>query len=276
MIAYLNINSYRYKYCDILELLHHQYVDIMCVAETKLDQTYPDGQFIAENYVMYRRDGISSRSGGLITYVSTAISSRRRSDLEPVNNECITIEYTQDRKKSIVFVCYRSPSTNVKMYLEALTKCMDKALCETETIIIIGDLNQNMLQRTTSNEIRDFADMFALKNFIKSATCYKNPENHTLVDLLLCNKSRQFSSAGVIENGLSDVHHFIFGVLSHQYIPNKPKTITYQSYKSCDENDFNKDLSETPFYVGAVFDDVEDKMVLSKITHRRCQYPCPH
>ena len=192
--------------------------------------------------------------------MSTAISSRRRSDLEPVNNECITIEYTQDRKKSIVFVCYRSPSTNVKMYLEALTKCMDKALCETETTIIIGDLNQNMLQRTTSNEIRDFADMFALKNFIKSATCYKNPENHTLVDLLLCNKSRQFSSTGVIENGLSDVHHFIFGVLSHQYIPNKPKTITYRSYKTFDENEFNKDLSETPFHVGAVFDDVEDKL----------------
>ena len=53
IMAYLNINSYRYKTCDIIDLLNKQQLDIMCIAETKLDQSFPDSQFMASNFVIY-------------------------------------------------------------------------------------------------------------------------------------------------------------------------------------------------------------------------------
>ena len=66
LLAYLNINSYRYKSSDIISVLNNNTVSIMCIAETKLDQSFPDQQFQAENYTMHRRDGPSQFSVGLI------------------------------------------------------------------------------------------------------------------------------------------------------------------------------------------------------------------
>jgi hypothetical protein len=60
VIAYLNINSYRYKSGDIISLLNKNYIDVMCVAETKLDSAFSEEQFQAQNYTMFRRDGSTS------------------------------------------------------------------------------------------------------------------------------------------------------------------------------------------------------------------------
>jgi predicted phosphohydrolase len=82
----------------------------------------------------------------------------------------------------------------------------ERALIESNDITIIGDLNQNMKQANQSMELRDLMDMFGFKNLITSPTCYKNPHNHTLVDVLLSNNPRKYCSSGIIQNGLSDVH----------------------------------------------------------------------
>lgn len=52
ILSYLNINSYRYKYSDIITLLNEN-SDIICIAETKLDRSFPDKQFHAVNYITY-------------------------------------------------------------------------------------------------------------------------------------------------------------------------------------------------------------------------------
>ena len=258
IIAYLNINSYRYKACDIIDILKGQFIDIMCIAETKLDQTFPDAQFHADNYVLYRRDGASGYSGGLIVYASSMLSTRRRSDLE-ADLELIVIEQINNSKKSFFYICYRAPRIDAKSYLQVLSKSLDRALIESNDITIIGDINQNMMQISQSNELRDLADLFGLKNLITTPTCYKNPNNHTLVDVLLTNNPHHYCNSGTIQNGLSDVHHFIYGVLRQKQVRQQAKTVTYRSYKSFDPDNFNADLAQVPFHVGAIFDDIDDK-----------------
>jgi exonuclease III len=126
VIAYLNINSYRYKACDILDTLNKQLVDIVCISETKLDQSFPDTQFQAENYVLYRKDGSSAYSGGLIVYATSTISTRRRTDLERPDLEFIVLELIHDKTKSFYYICYRAPRIDVNSYLSALSNSMDR------------------------------------------------------------------------------------------------------------------------------------------------------
>jgi hypothetical protein len=45
LAAHLNINSHRYKFDEIKELLSDKIVDIFFVAESKLDATFNDNLF---------------------------------------------------------------------------------------------------------------------------------------------------------------------------------------------------------------------------------------
>ena len=257
-IAYLNINSLRYKASDVISILNTKYIDVLCVAETKLDNTFPNEQFQATDFTTYRKDGPSALSGGLLVYVSSRVSSRRRIDLEP-SCECIVVELVCERKKAFLYFCYRSPRINVNTYLELLSRSVDQALIETDNISIIGDLNQNLMMSTHSNELRDFADLYNMTNIIKSPTCYKSVNNNSLVDIVFTTDKSFYKASDVLKNGLSDCHHMILCVMKSINIKRRSKFITYRSYKTFDQELFENDLAEAPFHVGAVFDSTDDK-----------------
>ena len=62
--SYLNINSIRNKF-DNLKLIIDEHVDILCVAETKIDNSFPTAQFSWPGYHRSNRLDISDRQGGL-------------------------------------------------------------------------------------------------------------------------------------------------------------------------------------------------------------------
>ena len=49
IIAQLNINSLRYKFDSLVEILHSN-VDMLLVPEAKIDSTFPTAQFKIEGY----------------------------------------------------------------------------------------------------------------------------------------------------------------------------------------------------------------------------------
>ena len=54
-------------------------VDVVSIAETKIDASFPSAQFVLEGYHSPYRLDIRSRSGGVLAYVKSSISSRRLS-----------------------------------------------------------------------------------------------------------------------------------------------------------------------------------------------------
>ena len=50
-LSYLNINSIR-KHYDDLKLINNQNVDILCIAETKIDESFPTAQFFSINFLV--------------------------------------------------------------------------------------------------------------------------------------------------------------------------------------------------------------------------------
>jgi hypothetical protein len=56
LICHLNINSMRYKFDEIKELLFDKVVDCLIVSETKIDSTFKDSLFEVDGYKLQRRD----------------------------------------------------------------------------------------------------------------------------------------------------------------------------------------------------------------------------
>ena len=70
----------------------------------------------------------------------------------------------------------------------------------------------------TQTSMKVFCDSYEFKNLIKDATCYKNPENPSCIDLILTNNPNSFQNSGVIETGLSDFHKMMVTVMKTTYI----------------------------------------------------------
>ena len=75
ILAHLNINSLRNKF----DLLHEQIkgsIDTLMIFETKLDDRFPDGQFLIEGYhAPFRFDRIKYE-GGIVLYVREDIPAK--------------------------------------------------------------------------------------------------------------------------------------------------------------------------------------------------------
>ena len=76
-----------------------------------------------------------------------------------------------------------------------------------------------------------FRDTFGLKRLIKDATCYKNPENPSSIDLVLINNPFSFKNSCVIETGSSDFHRMVVTVMKTSFERLKPRVISYRDYK---------------------------------------------
>ncbi len=58
-------------------MLNKNSLDLICIAETKLDASFPDATFQVDNYRQYRKD-YTDTSGGLVAYGRSEILSQRR------------------------------------------------------------------------------------------------------------------------------------------------------------------------------------------------------
>ena len=77
--AHININSLRYKFIEIKELLTDKIVDVLFISETKLDHTFRESTLAIEGYQLVRRDR-DKNGGGLAAYIRNDLPSRRRTD----------------------------------------------------------------------------------------------------------------------------------------------------------------------------------------------------
>ena len=69
-------------------------------------------------------------------------------------------------------------------------KVIDSLSARYEKFILIGDFNAE-----PGTTIKDFCDIYSFKNLIKDATCFKNPDKPTCVDLMLPNRNRSFQNS---------------------------------------------------------------------------------
>src|SRR5207245_5311131 len=103
--------------------------DVICVQETFLK---PNKMFKIDKYDIIRKDRVEQAKGGLITFVRTGISYRVIDS--PVNVECVIIETSFRKSKTIIINVYNPPDKeiDVSAYRE---------LFSFKNCVIIGDFN---------------------------------------------------------------------------------------------------------------------------------------
>jgi exonuclease III len=258
--AYLNINSLINKYTVVNDMLTKQPVDLICIAETKLDASTPDRQIEAEQYRLFRADR-DSNGGGLVVHVRSDLPCRQRQDIKTQGVESIAIEIRLDKDKWLFLNYYRPPNVANNVFTQNMTTCLDKLSGDYDRLVIIGDLNYDLSASdgTKNRTLTDICDIYDLKNLIKNPTCFKNPQNPSLVDVILTQNPKVFKHSGTLETGLSDFHHLIYAVACKHAPPTKARKVTYRSFKTFKEAEFLKDLDAAPYQVGTSFTDVDDQ-----------------
>ena len=96
---------------------------------------------------------------------------------------------------------------------------------------------------SSETALRNFCDLYQLKNLVREPTCFKNPDNPSCIDLFLTNCSRSFQDTQVIETGLSDFHKMNLTVLKMFFTKQKHETIFYRNYKKFDNLKFKEALN---------------------------------
>ena len=63
------------KFSELQHILHRHFVDILGIAKTKIDDSFFDGQFQADNCKLYHQDR-NRRGGGIMMYINDTIPHR--------------------------------------------------------------------------------------------------------------------------------------------------------------------------------------------------------
>ena len=176
----------RNKFTDLQTIINGN-VDIVSVAETKLDASFPSSQFTLEGYhIPYRLD-INNKSGGLFVYVKLSIPSRCLSFEELcISIQAIPFEINLRKEKWLVMSIYRPPSQNSEYFLNSLTKIIYYFANTYDNHLMLGGFNLE----PTDSALMGFLDNNSLTNLIKTSTCFKG--KGSCIDLILTNRKFSF------------------------------------------------------------------------------------
>ena len=210
--------------------------DILLLSETKIDDSFPDSQFFAEGFKMYRKDRTKT-GGGLLLYVNENLPGKIISSYKfKENSEIILFEFSVSNKKWLLFGNYKPPSQNDLSYKRSRIKsCFEFFSPIYENFVLLGDFNMS----TENPNLKNFMCSFDLESLINSSTCYKSI-NPTCIDLILNNKKNHFMKSATLETGLSDHHKLVATILRKLISKGNSRKMFYRDYKR-----FNKKKLET-------------------------------
>ena len=99
--------------------------------------------------IPYRKDR-TNHSGGLLMYLSCELAHTRIIGLETLWNESLWVEIKVNRDIYLIGLFY-SPRTADAIFFDSLNKNIEKALDITNNIIILGDMNEDLLNPNMHN-----------------------------------------------------------------------------------------------------------------------------
>lgn len=271
LIAHLNINSVAgFKLYEVKHWLYSRKIDILILAETKVDETYPDSHFMVQGYQLLRRDK-SIHSGGLMIYIKDNISVIRQQHLESstIQNIAFTIPrmFHHDKqnhnalsKGVIIHGIYRPPSQHRNVWYNEIFNIINSSLNGAEDIIILGDLNCDLMHPDHGDKdgryLLDLCDVFNLSCLVDKPT---RPISNSLLDVILTNDKEIIQKTCILDTDISD-HSMIYCLLKFPKTSVSSKIINYRSFKHYDKERFQKDVSMIPSHVADIFDDTDDQM----------------
>ena len=166
---------------------------------------------------------------------------------------------------------------NLDNFLFALHQTIDKALSKFKNIVIMGDMNIDTLEHSSSlNKLTELCDTLGLQNLIKVGTCEMKGSS-TCIDLILTNCKHNFKHTRAFEIGLSDFNKMVTTCFKNTYERLRPINIKCRSDKNVDRDTFLSDLQAVPFEEAHSLENSElayekFQMLQSEVVGKTCSY----
>ena len=139
LLGYGNVNSIRNKLPNLFQEIRDNF-DIFSIAETKLDSSFPNAQFLNPSYKTSYRLDISNTSGGIMVYVKKGLSSFRLTSFGISKDiQIVPVKIQLKNTKWIIISIYRPPKQGLKYFLSILSSLVD--FFNYEKCVIMGDFN---------------------------------------------------------------------------------------------------------------------------------------
>ena len=131
-----------------------------------------------------------------------------------------------------------------------------------EKFLLAGDFNIE----EEDSPLAEFLYERGAKNLVKVATCFKNPENPSCMDLFLTNSAQSFQGT---TTGLSDFHKMAITVMKTTFPKAKPKVVQYPDYKNFNLQNFRQDLRDKILHGGLIntYGTLEDIFMITLNNH---------
>ena len=104
LICCLNINSLHYKVVDLRMLLSKFLPHYFALVETKLDESFPNSQFVIDQHEIRTRRDRNKNVGELIEYVRKGLICKSLEDTVNLNSEIIVSEIAIKNNKWAILV----------------------------------------------------------------------------------------------------------------------------------------------------------------------------
>ena len=152
------------------------------ISETKIDERFPQGNFLIDGFSSPYRLDRDSKGGGIMLYIRQDIPSNFvASDNKPI--ESLYVELNLQNVKMLINCSYNRHKADIGNHLAALNSFLDVHSTKYEKIVIMGDFNVEI----DDPKMQTFCEVYNFKSLIKQPTCYKNPVKPPCIDLMLTN-----------------------------------------------------------------------------------------
>ena len=259
-IGHLNVNDLLSKFSQIELLLVECKFDVFAITETHLNSKIRDEEILIAGYSVERPDRKGKGGGGCLIYYKDNLTVVPFSDYidEFREVESAWIEVNIISQKFLLGALYRPP-TDFSFY-GSLQNILSKIVTKRKNIILMGDLNSDLLQRSNENHpgkrLKRILCSYDLTNMIKEPTRISNTAK-TLTDLIIVKDDSKIYKHGVFEPGISD-HKLIFCTLNIKRKYPKAQFKDVRVRNTFDEERFKQVLDKTSFWVANIFEDVDD------------------
>ena len=220
------------------------------ISETKVDKSFPLGQFRINGFNAPFRLDRNINGGGIMLFVREDIPAKLiASETPPV--EGLYVEVKLRKQKWLISCSYNPNKSTICQHMEALATKMDLFSSAYEKFIFLGDFNEDM----EHSAMKDFCNWYSLTSLINRPTCWKNPSKPTCIDLILTNCSTFFQNTNIIETGLSDFHKKVITIMKTSFHKLNPKVMDYTKYNFFSNDIFRDSLLEELSQVGIINND---------------------
>ena len=198
-IGYSNIQSLRHK----TQRLGNEFwdFDMICVAETWLQEDISDDDVKIEGFKIHRKDRVGGQHGGVCIYTGEHLLVKRRSDLEVEDMELIWVEVASQHKNLLCGAFYKPPRTS-RSFWDVFEDLLREVKRQFEgTVILIGDSNVDQAKK--GNVLEEICADSDFTQLVDQPTRY-GENSATILDVVLTSGPDFIKNVEVLPPSLSD------------------------------------------------------------------------